>query len=362
MRSFVPAASATAAQRTFRLRRVRTLFLQNLLKLRVHLLVHQFQPDQLRVVVDRHRRAVSLRLEHVVGVNHLAEHRLGVRRREAHRRPGEADERRIRQCAAKLIREAFLQPVLRPVRLVSDDDQVPPLRKNGMHSFIFIGSEFLDCRENHLAALTAQQRAQFRHRLRVLHFAHERLHRHELIVQLVVQIRAIHLDHERRILHLRMTPEDRHEVSHRERFPRALRVPDHADLPVAVRLTDEGTILPRLRSEPYDHQKTDAEFPDDPSRRSREPSICLMRLPQKLLTVCMALTYSGCYMRLRQGLRKCASPIRAACGNKERELGHSQDRPPLTCGVYNLPRELTTDRLKRFEIYGKSMCSFFPRP
>ena len=76
-------------------------------QLLVNFVVLEFQSDQVRFVVNRDSRMVSLRLKHVVAVNHLSENRLRVGRREADRRPGEADERRVRQRPAKLVRETF---------------------------------------------------------------------------------------------------------------------------------------------------------------------------------------------------------------------------------------------------------------
>ena len=102
------------------------------------------------------------------------------------------------------------------MRLVGDDDDVRTLGQDRVRDLPAVGAqaELLDRREDHLAAARGEQVAQLLYAVGVLDLAHERAHGDELIKELVVEVGAIHLDDERRVLQLRTAAQQADEESH----------------------------------------------------------------------------------------------------------------------------------------------------
>ena len=105
------------------------------------LVLVEFDPRQSALVVDRHGRAVLDGAADVVDVDVVAEDGGRVDVFLLDRRSGEADEGSVGQGVAQVLGEAVgdfaglaveprVEPVLAPMRLVGDDDDVPPVGQN----------------------------------------------------------------------------------------------------------------------------------------------------------------------------------------------------------------------------------------
>lgn len=104
----------------------------DLLKLRVQLRQRagvQAQLGDAALVIDRHRGLVGDGALDVVDADVIAEDRPCVRVRLLDGRAGEADEARVRQGIAHVAGETVDEIVLRTVRFVRDDDDVPARRQ-----------------------------------------------------------------------------------------------------------------------------------------------------------------------------------------------------------------------------------------
>ncbi len=91
------------------------------------LLLGQVELRQSALVVDGDRGLVRHRALDVVDVDVVTEDGACVAVVKLHRRAGERDERRVRQCVTHVTGEAVDKPVLAPVGLVGDDHDVPPV-------------------------------------------------------------------------------------------------------------------------------------------------------------------------------------------------------------------------------------------
>ena len=91
----------------------------------------QFQLRQSALVVDRYGRLVFDRTLDVVDADVIAEHGSGVGVGLLDGCPSEPDERCVRQRIPHVACEAVDEVVLAAVRLVSDHDDVAPIRKLG---------------------------------------------------------------------------------------------------------------------------------------------------------------------------------------------------------------------------------------
>ena len=151
------------------------------------------------------------------------------------RRAGEADERGIRQGVAHVAGEAVDEVVLAAVRLVGDHDDVAPVGEQRVPVVApRSGQELLDGGEDHAArrdraAAPAGRPALGLHRL----LAQQLLAAGEGAEELVVQVVAVGDHHQGRVLHRRVQDDSPGVERHRQALARALRVPDHADPPVA---------------------------------------------------------------------------------------------------------------------------------
>lgn len=232
----------------------------------------QLQLGQPALVVDGHRRAIFLRLLHVVDVDVIAEHRAGVAVRTAHRGAGEGDEGRVGQRVAQVLRIAhliahpvfgrrqfgplhirlaavvtghqrtpatqgsFLHPrfetVLGAMRFVCNHHDVAPVRQQRKAVLILARHELLDGREydparrahrKQLAQLLAAVRL---HRL----LAQQVVRQAEHAEQLAVEVVAVGDHHDGRVLHRRLLHHPRRKAGHRDALATALRVPHHAAL------------------------------------------------------------------------------------------------------------------------------------
>lgn len=128
--------------------------------------------------------------------------------------------------------------VLASVRFVSDDDDVPPVGKHGVLIAFLFRQEFLNGRENDAAGVDLKFPSEVGPAFR-LHgrLAKQLLTAGESTEELVVEIVPIRQNHQGRIRHCRFEDHSSSVKCHREALPRTLRVPDHADAPVARRST-----------------------------------------------------------------------------------------------------------------------------
>ena len=85
-----------------------------------------------------------------------------------------------------------------------------------MDGFLIGQLELLDRREDDFTTLAAEERAQFLDAVCVLDLPYQGFDSDELIVELAVNVGAIHLDDEGRVFHPGVVAEDGHEVRHRE--------------------------------------------------------------------------------------------------------------------------------------------------
>ena len=205
----------------------------NLRQRRIHLPIPQVQSDLPRRVEDRHRRVIFLRLPDRICVDDVPEDFYRIRPREADRRPRKAEPPGVRQRLGQVARVALQKAILRAVRLVGNDDDVVAQRQHRMRQLFFLQAELLNRCENHFSALRLQQPAQILDAFRLFHRTHQRPRRREFVVQLVVQIVAVHFDDEGRIAQFRPPPQNSHQEDHRERLARPGSVPDHAQPPLA---------------------------------------------------------------------------------------------------------------------------------
>ena len=208
-----------------------------LLELGVDLRPLRFLQLQLRepaLVVDGHRGAVDDGALDVVDADVVAEHgaRVGVGLLD--RRAGEADERGVGQRVAHVPREAVDEVVLAAVRLVGDDDDVAPVREHRVPVALLLGEELLNGGEHHAAGGDRELRAQVGavgglHRRLAQQVAAAREGAEELVVEVV----AVGEHDDRRVRHRRVQDHAPRIEGHRQALARALRVPDHANAPVA---------------------------------------------------------------------------------------------------------------------------------
>ncbi len=101
--------------------------LEDLFHVVVEVRVDQLHLGRAVLVVERHRRPVLDRLAEVVDRHVVAEHLPGPLLPGDQRRPGEGQERCVRQGVAQVQRQRV---VLGAVRLVGDHDDVVPLRQH----------------------------------------------------------------------------------------------------------------------------------------------------------------------------------------------------------------------------------------
>ena len=117
------------------------------------------------------------------------------------------------------------------MRFVGDDDDVAPFGQFRVFAFALRQTEFFDRGENDFAAFGFQKFAQVVYRFRLLHVSHKRTRGDKIVIELVVQIGAVNLNDERRIV--QAAAQDADKENHRKRFARTLRVPNDADASIA---------------------------------------------------------------------------------------------------------------------------------
>ena len=212
------------------------------------LVLVEFDARQPALVVDRHRRAVLDRAADVVDVDVVAEHGGRVHVVLLDRRAGEADEGGVRQGVAQVLGEAVgdlaglaldlgLEAVLAAVRLVGDHDRrcggrsAPDSRSRPSS-----GENF--CKVVKITPPDGRS-SSLRRSLAVLgllrRLPQQVLAHAEGAEELVVEVVAVGQHDERRVLHRRVLDDLARIERHQQALARALRVPDHADLAVAVR-------------------------------------------------------------------------------------------------------------------------------
>jgi hypothetical protein len=198
----------------------------------LHLLQRQLR--QAALVVDGHRRPIFDRTLDVVDADVVAENgaRVGVGRLDGGLR--KADERGVGQRVAHVPGEAIDEVILAAVRFVGDDDDVAPLREHGMPVALLFGQEFLDGGKDHAARRHGEPGTQIG-AVGGLHrrLAQEVLAAREGAEELIVQVIAIGEDDDRGVRHQRLADHTPGIESHGQALARALRMPDHADAPVA---------------------------------------------------------------------------------------------------------------------------------
>ena len=181
-------------------------------------------------------RLVLYRALNVVDADVVAENRAGVGVLKLDGRSGETDERGVRQRIAHVARIAVDEIVLAAMRLVGDDDDVAPLRQQGVHVTPLFGEELLNCREHNAAHIDCEPGTQIRPGLR--------LHRHlpkkflaacEGPEELGIEIVAVCQHHDGWVCH-GWFPDDAPGIkSHGQALARALGVPNDAYAPIARR-------------------------------------------------------------------------------------------------------------------------------
>jgi len=117
-----------------------------------------------------------------------------------------------------------------------------------MPALVVRGLELLDGGADHFPALGLEQIAQVFDALGLVHRADQGFGRHEIVVELIVEVGAVNLDDEGRVAQLGMPAQDADEEDHGQALAGALRVPYHADAPVAVGL---GGFHRLFHSEPH---------------------------------------------------------------------------------------------------------------
>ena len=172
--------------------------------------------------------------------------------------PVKPDERGVRQRVAHVPREAVDEVVLAAVRLVGDDDDVAPVGEHRVPVALLLGKELLDGGEHDAAGGDRELRPQVGavgglHRRLAQQIATAREGAEELIVEVV----AVGEHDDGRIRHRRVQDDAPGIEGHRQALARALRVPDHADAPVA-----------RLAARPLPRLVAPRPF-GDPARRCR---------------------------------------------------------------------------------------------
>src|SRR5690606_26220712 len=100
-------------------------------------------------------------------------------------------------------------------------------------TFSIFQTELLDRRKDNLPGLVAQKFPQFIGILCMMNVTDQGRPLYECLVQLTVEIRAIHLDDDCRVIHLRMPRQNSREKQHRKRFSRTSGMPQYANLPVS---------------------------------------------------------------------------------------------------------------------------------
>ncbi len=137
---------------------------------------------------------------------------------------------------ARLGVQLGVEAVLAPVRLVGHDDHVAAVGQHREALFPAFGRELLDRREDDPARGPRQQTLQIFAALGLLGVLAEKvLAEAECRGELVVQVVAVGQHDDRRVRKLRRLNRQPGEERHQEALSRSLRVPDHADLAVAVR-------------------------------------------------------------------------------------------------------------------------------
>ena len=187
-------------------------------------------------VIDRHRGAVLDRAPDIVDADIVAEDRAGVRIAPFDGRAGEADERGVRQRVAHVARIAVDEVVLPAMRLVGDDDDIAAFGERRMPAAGPVGEEFLDGGEHHAARRDGEFRAQVGAVSRLFRRLTEEVRTpREGGEQLVVEVVAVGQHDDGGVSHRRVACDAACVERHRQALARALRVPDHADAPVAGR-------------------------------------------------------------------------------------------------------------------------------
>jgi len=154
-----------------------------------------------RCVIDGNCGLILLGLLDVIGVDQIAENLYRIGSAEANGRSGEPDAPGVRQGFGKIPCKSRFKAVLGPMGFVCNHNNVGPFRQDRMFEFrnISLGigfqPELFNGGENDLAALCSQQVAQIVHIVGMLDVAHQAAGRNELIMKLIVQVIAIHLNY-----------------------------------------------------------------------------------------------------------------------------------------------------------------------
>ena len=170
----------------------------------------------------------------VVDADVVAEDGPGVGVGLLDRRPGEPDERRVRERVAHVPGEAIDEVVLAPVSLVGDDHDVPAIREDRVAITHLRGEELLDRREDDPARGDRELRSKVGPVLGLDGILAEQIATAgERPEELVVEIVAVGQDDDRRVGHRGFEDHPAGVEGHRQALARTLRVPDDADPPIA---------------------------------------------------------------------------------------------------------------------------------
>ena len=120
--------------------------------------------------------------------------------------------------------------VLAAVRLVGNDDDVPALQKQGVFGALFVRKELVDGSEDYAAAGDLEKRLQVLAALGLGGLLAQKLvTTGEGAKELVVQVIPVGEHNQRRVLHRRLQHQPPGVERHRQRLPRALRMPYHTN-------------------------------------------------------------------------------------------------------------------------------------
>ena len=186
------------------------------------------------LVVDRNRGLVLNCAPDVVDADVVAEHRSRIGVLALNRRAGKADEGGTRQRVPHVARVPVNEIVLAAVGFVGNDHDVAPVRQRGVAVALFFGQELLDGCEHHPARFHRKPGTQIRPAGRLdRRLAQQFPAAREGGEQLIVEIVAVGQDHHGRVFHRRLADDASGVERHRQAFAGPLRVPHHADAPVA---------------------------------------------------------------------------------------------------------------------------------
>ena len=102
---------------------------------------------------------------------------------------------------------------------VGDQDDIRARIQDGVIQFVLPKGKLLDGGENNLAAGSVQQGTQVADTFSLPDIPNQHAGSQELIVELVIQIIAVHFDNEDRIFKFRLAAQDANQEGHRKGLP-----------------------------------------------------------------------------------------------------------------------------------------------